>query len=205
MVNLTQAQFAQIVAQVNRLSQQDDVELDDEQVKQILQHLNLSNDLLEDAISQLNQRRSRIQEQQRHRIVISTIAIMIFGLLTTMAVVYQKQQNRIAQIAAIQDSVTLQNSAKSATQFDRQKDSQIFYRVTLKNAPLNERLMISCRWSDSTGQILHQSRNQTQEITQSPWTTACSTPLTPQSPSGTWNVKMSLEERPISDQTFIVK
>ncbi|MER3435043.1 MAG: DUF3859 domain-containing protein [Leptolyngbya sp. ERB_1_1] len=205
MANLTQAQFAQIAAEVDRLSQQDDVELDDEQVQQILQNLDLPDDLLEDAIAQLHQRRSRIQEQQRHRIVISTIAIMIFGLLTTMAVVYQKQQNRIAQIAAIQDSLTSQKSAKPVTQFDRQKDSQIFYRVTLKNVPINDRLMIRCRWSDSTNQIVHQSRNQTQEITRSPWTTACSTPLTAQSQAGTWSVKMSVEERPISDQTFIVK
>jgi hypothetical protein len=146
-----------------------------------------------------------IQKQQRRKIVLSTIAIMIAGLTTTIAVVYQKQQNRIARIAAIQDIVTLQDSAKPVKQFDRRKDQQIFYRVTLKNVSINDRLIVSCRWADPTGQIVHQSRYQTPEISRSPWVVACNAPLTPQSQAGTWNVKMNVEERPISDRSFIVK
>ncbi|MBW4528348.1 MAG: DUF3859 domain-containing protein [Phormidium tanganyikae FI6-MK23] len=205
MDSLTQNQLAQIVAEVDRFSQQDDAELDDAQIKQILENLNLPSNLLEDAIAQLRKRQSLAQQQQRHKIVISTIAIMIAGLITTIAVVYQKQQNKIDRISAIQDNVTLQNPVKSVTQFDRQKDTQIFYRVTLKNAPINDRLIISCRWTDSTGQTVHQSRSQTQEITRSPWTTFCNAPLTPQSQIGTWKVRMSVEERSISDRTFVVK
>ncbi len=205
MASLTQDQLDQIVAEVDRLSQQDDTELDDERVKQILQNLNLPNDLLEDAIARLHQRQFVAQRQQRHRIVISTIAIMIVGLITTIAVVYQKQQNKIARIEAIQDSVTLQDLAKPVAQFDRQKDAKILYRVTLKNAPINDQLMISCRWNDPTSQTVYQSRYQTQSIDRSPWTTFCNAPLTPQSQPGAWNVKMSVEERPISDRTFIVK
>lgn len=202
---LTQAQLSQVVAEVDRLSQIRDAELDREQVKQILQELNLPDDLLDDALVQIRRREALAQQKQRHKIVISTLIIMVVGLMAMLAIVHQKQQNRIAQIAAIQDIVTLKNSANSVAQFDRQKDVQVFYRVTLKNPPVNDHLSVSCNWIDPTGQTVHQSRYQTQEITRSPWTTFCYAPLTPQSNPGTWTVKMSIAERPISEQTFVVK
>jgi hypothetical protein len=202
---LTQAQLSQVVAEVDRLSQVREAELDQHEVKQILRELNLPDDLLDDAIVQLRRREALDQQKQRHKIVISTIVIMIAGLIATVAVVQYKQQNKIAQITAIQDITTLDNSANPAQQFDRQKDSQIYYRVTLKNPPINDRLTVSCNWTDSTGQMVHRSRYQTQEITRSPWTTYCLAPLTPQSNPGNWTVKMSIENRHISDQTFVVK
>ncbi|MBD1858201.1 MULTISPECIES: DUF3859 domain-containing protein [Leptolyngbya] len=202
---LTQAQLSQVIAEIDRLSQLRDNELDREQVKQILQELNLPDDLLDDAIVQLRRREALAQQNQRHKIVISTIAIMIVGLIATVAVVQQKQHNKIARIAAIQDIVTLKDSTNSVTQFDRTKDAQVFYRVTLKNPPINDRLAVSCDWLDSTGERIHQSRFQTQEITRSPWTTFCFAPLSPQSKPGNWTVKMSIAERPISEETFVVK
>ncbi|MGG6264936.1 hypothetical protein ACQ4M3_02575 [Leptolyngbya sp. AN03gr2] len=203
MATLTEAQLDQIVAELDRL--QDDSEFDDHQIKEILQTLDLPNDLLEAAIAQVHHRRLLFQKQQRKKIVLSTIAIMIAGLTTTIAVVHQKRENQLNRIGAIQHIVTLESSAKPVTQFDRQKDQQIFYRVTLKNAPINNRLRISCRWSNSTGQIVHQSRYQTEEISRSPWVVTCNAPLTPQSQAGKWNVKMSVEERSISDRSFTVK
>ncbi|BAU10402.1 hypothetical protein LEP3755_08860 [Leptolyngbya sp. NIES-3755] len=203
MATLTEAQLDQIVAEIDRL--QDDSELDDYQIKEILQKLDLPNDLLEDAIAQIHRRRLLLQKRQRQKIVLSTIAIMIAGLTATIAVVYQKQQNRLARIGAIQHIVTLESSAKPVQQFDRQKDQQILYRVTLKNVPVNDRLRISCQWRDSTGQLVHQSRNQTEEITRSPWVVTCNAPLTPQSQAGKWNVKMSVEERSLIDRSFTVK
>ena len=204
-MNLTQAQLAQVLIETDRVSQISDSVIDPEQVRQILHDLNLPNELLEDAIAQVQQYQLQSQQKQRHRIVLFTIAIMIAGLIATIAVVYQKQQNRIARIAALQDTVTRQDSTQPVNQFDRQKDSQVSYRVTLKDAMVNERLRISCRWSDPSGQTAYQSRYQTEKISRSPWETVCNAPLTPQSQTGTWSVKMFVEERPISDQTFVVK
>lgn len=203
MANLTEAQLDQIVAEIDRL--QDDTEFEDYQIKEILQTLNLPNDLLEAAIAQVHYRRLLLQKQQRRKIVLSTIAMMIAGLTTTITVVYQKQQNRLDRIAAIQNIVTLESSAKPVKQIDRQKDQQVFYRVTLKNVPINERLRVRCQWRDSTGQLVHQSRQQTEEISRSPWVVTCNAPLTAPSQPGTWNVKMSVEERSLIDRSFIVK
>lgn len=203
MATLTQTQLDQIVAEIDRL--QDDAELNDHQIKEILQQLDLPHELLEDAIAQIHKRRLSLQKQQRQKIVLSTIAIMIAGLTATIAVVYQKQQNRIARIAALQDIVTLESSAKPVKQFDRTKDNQMLYRVTLKNAPINDRVTVGCQWTDSTGQIVHRSRYQTESISRSPWVVSCAAPLTSQSQTGTWNVKISVEERSMSNHTFAVK
>lgn len=203
MANLTLAQLDQVIAELDR--RQDDAEFNDYQIKQILEKLDLPSDRLESTIAQIHERRLLLQKQQRRKIVFSTIAIMIAGLTTTIAVVYEKQQNRMARIAAIQDIVTLESSAKPVTQFDRAKNQQMFYRVTLKDVPISAQVRVSCQWTDSTGQIVYQSRYQTEEINRSPWVVACSAPLTPQSQTGTWTVKMSVEERSISDQTFSVK
>ena len=51
---LTDEQLGKIVAEASRLSQQN--ELDTEQVKQVLTELNLSPDLLDDAMVQLQRR-----------------------------------------------------------------------------------------------------------------------------------------------------
>ncbi len=47
---LTQSQLTQIVAEVERLSQRQQEELDTEEIREILQELNLQPELLEDAI-----------------------------------------------------------------------------------------------------------------------------------------------------------
>lgn len=46
---LTQAQLSQVVTEVEQLWRRREAELDSEQVKEILQELNLPSDLLEDA------------------------------------------------------------------------------------------------------------------------------------------------------------
>jgi hypothetical protein len=205
MDSLTKAQLTQLAAEADRVFQRDDIQLDDEQVKQILQKLDLPHSLSDEAIAHLRQRQLLRQRQQRHKIVLSTIAIMVFGIVTTIAVVYQKHQTKMDQVEALQAKVTQQDSAEPIAQFDRQKDSEMLYRVTLKNVPVNDRPRITCLWSDPTDQIVYQSRYQTGNVAQSTWTTSCKAPLTPEAQAGTWSVRMLIEERPISDQTFVVK
>ena len=49
---LTQAQLAQVVAEIDKLSRQRESELAPDQVREILRELNLPDELLEDAIAQ---------------------------------------------------------------------------------------------------------------------------------------------------------
>jgi transcriptional regulator of met regulon len=64
---LTQAQLSQIVAEVERLSQRRDDELEPEQVKQILQELSLPPELFDEALVQLRRREALAVQQRRNR------------------------------------------------------------------------------------------------------------------------------------------
>lgn len=76
---LTQAQLSQVVAEVERLSQQRETELNREQVKEILQELNLPSDLLEDALLQLRRREALDRQQRRNRLIVAAV-VAIFSV-----------------------------------------------------------------------------------------------------------------------------
>ena len=203
---LTQTQLAQVVAEVGQLSQQRDEELSTEQVKQILQELNLPDDLLDDALVQLTRRDALAKQQKRNWIIGSAIAITLIGGIAAATVFHQQYQQQIGRISATQNRITLtKNSQTNVEEIDRQKNPQVFYQVTLKDVPLGDRLHLTCDWVNPTGQVVRQSNYQTQPIEQPFWTTYCFHRIDSGSTVGTWQVKMSVEGHFLSRQTFVVK
>lgn len=72
---------------------------------------------------------------------------------------------------------------------------EVFYRVTLKDAPLGQKLQLHCDWIDPQGQVALRRSYQTQTITTEIWKTYCRADFTPASPTGTWTVEMYLHNR----------
>ncbi len=203
---LTQTQLAQVVAEVGQLSKQRDEELSSEQVKQILQELNLPDDLLDDALAQLTRRKALARQKKRNWLIGSAIAVVIVGGIAAAAIFHQQYQQSIARISAGQSRITLTKNSPANVEFvDRQKNPQVFYQVTLKEVPLGDRLHLTCDWIDPSGQVVQQSNYQTQPIENPLWTTYCFYRLDSRSPAGTWQVQMSLEGRSLSRQSFGVK
>ena len=203
---LTQTQLAQVVAEVGQLSKQRDEELSIEQVKQILQELSLPDDLLDDALVQLTRRKALAKQQKRNWIIGGAIAVTLVGGIAAATIFHQQYQQQIERVSATQNRITLaENSQTNVGEVDRQKNPQVFYQVTLKDAPLHDRLRLTCDWVDPTGQVVQQSNYQTQSIEQSFWPTYCSHRFDSGSAVGTWQVKMALEGRFLSRQTFVVK
>lgn len=201
---ITQTQLAQVVAEVGQ-SKQRDKELS-LQVKQVLQELNLPDDLLDDALVQLTRRKALIRQQKRIWLIGSAIATTLIGATAAAMIFHQQYQQEIARIAVTQNRVTLtKNSQTNIGEIDRQKNSQVFYQVTLKDVPLGDRLGLTCDWINPTGQVVQQSNYQTQPIEKSSWTTYCFYRLDRRSAVGVWQVQMSLEGRFLSRQTFVVK
>jgi len=203
---LNQAQLEQIVAEVQQLAQRHEAELDTEQVKEILRELNLPPEFLEDAMVQLRRREALAVEQRRKRWLIGGSVGAIAFLLLAFTLFTQNQQQTLARVIAQNNRITLaQDDGGNLTKISRQADNQIFYRVTLKNAPVGQKLALSCNWVDPSGQIVHQNRYQTQEITTPIWNTSCRHNISSASPSGTWKVQAFLGERLLSDATFNVQ
>lgn len=203
---LTQTQLAQVVAEIDKLSQQRDLELAPDQVREILRELNLPDELLEDAIAQMHRREALEKQQRRNRwiaiastgVVISAIAIgILFG---------QNQQQKIAGVAATEDRISLsKKGGDSLTQVNPKINPRIYYQVTLKNAPIGSQLSLQCDWTNPSGQIVRQSKYTTRTIDTAVWNTNCFYDLGSASPPGNWQVRMSLDGRAIGSEPFVVK
>jgi hypothetical protein len=203
---LTQTQLEQIVAEVGRLSNVREAELSSEEVTQILQELGLPPELLNEALIQLQRREALAQQQRRNRWIAGGLAAAAVGAIAiTGFYIYQNQQ-AIDRVSIQQNRITsVQDDGGNLTVISRQNNPEIFYRVTLKDAPIGKKLSLSCDWIDPSGQIVKQNRYQTREIDKPIWNTQCRYQIGTAATTGNWQVKMFLENRAIGSASFQVK
>jgi hypothetical protein len=205
---LTEAQMAQVVAEVERLSQRRDAEYNPEQVKEILAELNLPPELLEDAMVQLRRKEALEVQKRRNRWIMGGVVVVLIGAIATAGVFMQNQSkvaDAIANVSASGSRITLAQAGGNLTVIDRQSNPRVYYRVTLQNAPVGEKLSLACDWIDPSGNVAHQSRYQTSQIDKSVWPTYCYHQLNSGSAAGTWKVQMLLGNRTVSTSSFNVK
>ena len=203
---LTTEQLTQIIAEVERLQVRREAEIEPEQVKEIIQELGLAPDLLDEALVQVQRRQALELQQKRDRTltigIIAAVVVMIAGTLFGI----QQYNSALAKVFAQTDRITLtQDNGGDLTNISRQNNPEVFYRVTLKDVPLNQKLDFSCNWIDPTGQIVKQNRYQTREIDKSIWDTQCRYTIGSASTPGKWKVQIFLQNRQLSEAEFEVK
>ncbi|MEH2075687.1 MAG: DUF3859 domain-containing protein [Nostoc sp.] len=203
---LTQEQLSQIVTEVEGLQVRREAELDQQQVREILQELNLPPELLDEALIQLNRRQALEVQQRRNRWIASGVVALLIILSASTIFFIRQQNSALSRVSAQQDRITLgQNTGGDLKIVSRQTNPEVFYRVTLKDAPLAKKLALSCNWIEPSGQIVKQNKYQTREINTSIWDTQCRYTINPAATVGNWQVQMFVEGRQISDETFEVK
>ncbi len=203
---LTQAQFAQVVAEAERIAQRREAELDADQVKEILRDLNLSPDLYEEALIQLRRREALAAQQQRRRWLLAGLGAAAAVLVAGSLVLVQRQQQGLANLSAYQDRITLAgDQGSSLTTVDRQTSPKVTYRVTLQNAPIGQRVELRCDWRDPNGQVAHQNLYRTRTIDRTAWPTSCAYQMGPANVPGPWTVEIAAGGRSLSRQTFTVR
>ncbi|NEP79412.1 MAG: hypothetical protein F6K39_15310 [Okeania sp. SIO3B3] len=206
---LTQVQFTQLVAEVEQLSRQRDEEIDREQMEQILQKLNLPTDLVDEAMMQLRRREALAVEQKRNKLitigVLSGLVVVIAGSFLWFQT--QKQALNNVYVNSGQSQLTFETNSgkKSLTIVDSQQNPEVFYRVTLQDAPVGKKLSLGCNWINSNGEISHQNSYQTKQINKAVWPTYCKYKFHSGSPVGNWRVEMYLGDRFLSQTEFTVK
>lgn len=202
---LTQEQLNQIIAEVQGLQLRQEAELDQQQVKDILQELNLAPELLDEALIQLGRRQALEVQQRRNKLIGFGVAgAVILGIALTIFF-NQQQGSLLANVSAQQDRITLESNNGNLKNVSRQSNSELFYRVTLKDAPIGKKLNLSCNWIDPSGQVVKQNNYQTREVTTSVWDTFCRYTINSTATVGNWKVEMFLDGRKISDETFVVQ
>ncbi len=203
---LTQAQLAQVVAEIDKLSNQRDLELGTDQVREILRELNLPDELLEDAIAQMHRREALEKQQRRNRLIAISSTVVVISTIALGVLFQQNRQRQNAQVVATEDRIALsKKGGDSLTQVNRQINPRIYYQVTLKNAPIGSQLSLQCDWINPSGQIVRQNKYQTRTVDTAVWNTNCFYDLGSASPPGNWEVRMSLDGRAIGTEPFVVK
>ena len=203
---LTQEELAQIILEMEKMRSRTEDELTREQVEDILQELNLSPDLLDDALRQLRRKQALQAQQKRNRSIgFGVIASLL--VVVGLAVFFVQQHNSaIAKVQAQDDRITLaENNGDNFEVIERQDSPQLVYRVTLKDAPINKNLDLLCNWINPNGEVVRQNRYQTRNITTSVWNTRCRYTISPSAPVGNWQVEMLLNGRRLSEADFEVQ
>lgn len=203
---LTQKQVSQIVAEVERLSQRRQSEIEVEELQQILHELNLPDDLLDEAVMQVYRKQALDNQKKRNRWIIGGVMAVVLGAVAATFFVQQQHYSALARISVYDSRVGFRrNDSTHIKEIERQKTPEVFYNVTLQNAPVGKQVELGCNWLDPSRQIAHQSIWKTKTIAKEVWNTHCRYQFKQNAPTGTWIVQMTLDDEVLESQQFLVK
>jgi hypothetical protein len=200
---LTTQQLDRIVGEVGRLANRQQDELDRSEVQKILAELNLPPELLDEAIIQVQRKEALARQQKRNLgIAIASITALVM-LVAGTNLFFQNKATTISKINVSQDRITLvQDGGENLNPV--KKGSEIVYRVTLNDAPIGEKLNITCNWLDSAGKIARTNRYETKNITTPVWNTACRYQMPLNASTGAWKVQILVGDRLLKQAPFEV-
>jgi hypothetical protein len=203
---LSQAELEQVIAEVGQLSLRREAELDRQQVQQILQELNLPPELLDDALVEIRRRQALQSQRRRNRLLVVAVVTVLVGAIATVGLYIQQQQQAIARVQVYESRVTLTADGRGQLGvINRQASPRAYYYVTLQNAPIGQKLSLTCDWIDPRGGVAHQSHYSTRQIDKAVWQTYCYYQFDPSAAVGNWQVKMSVGSRVLSNTSLMVK
>jgi hypothetical protein len=201
---LTTQQLDRIVGEVGRMANRQADDLDRSEVEKILQELNLPPELLDEAMIQVQRKDALAREQKRNKgIAIAAIAaLVIIGI--GVGVSFQNKAASISKVTATQDRITLvQDGGENLQTVAR--GSQIAYRVTLNDAPVGDKLNLTCNWLNPSGQIAHTNRFETKNITTPVWNTQCRYAIPLDAATGSWKVQILAGDKLLEQAPFDTK
>jgi hypothetical protein len=199
---LTTQQLEQIVGEVGRLAHRKQAELDRSQVQEILQELNLPPELLDDAMIQVQRKEALSRVRKRNLGIaiagVTVVAVMLVGT----NLLFQNQAAKLTKIYVTQDRITLVQNGENLTKVS--KGVEITYRVTLSEAPIDQKLNLTCNWLDPQGQVSHANRYDTKNITTPIWNTTCRYQIPTDAMLGNWKVRILVGDRLLKQTSFEV-
>lgn len=203
---LTPKQVSQIVAEVERLSQRRQSEIEVEELQQILHKLNLPDDLLDEAVMQVYRKQAMDNQRKRNRLIIGGVLAVVVGAIAATFFMQQQQQQALERINVYDSRIGFRrNDSTNLEQIERQRTPEVFYNVTLKDVPIGEQVALGCNWVDPSREIAHQNSWKTKTISKEIWNTHCRYKFKESVPAGNWLVQMTLDDEVISSNKFVVK
>jgi len=138
--------------------------------------------------------------------------LLLAGIFSLMAVgvywlvVAGENTLRKPAVSAVSGRITLEaDDGKSIRSVNRQANPEVWYRVQLENAPVGEKLSLTCEWVDNRGTIVYRNQYETKTIDQSSWQTHARCRIKPDATLGLWVVRLKLKNRVLREETFEVR
>ncbi|MCY7366653.1 MAG: DUF3859 domain-containing protein [Chamaesiphon sp.] len=200
---LTTQQLELIVGEVGRLANRQAEELDRSEIEKILVELNLPPELLDEAMIQVQRKEALVKQKQRTIGMVIASVIALVMIIAGASLFSQSKNSSLAKITASADRITLVQSNEDI-QIVKQ-GSELAYRVTLNDAPVGEKLNLTCNWMDPTSRVIHTNRFETKNITTSVWNTQCRYKVPTSAPTGNWKVQIFVGDRSLEQAPFVVK
>jgi hypothetical protein len=198
---LTTQQLDRIVGEVGRMANRQADELDRSEVQKILQELNLPPELLDEAMIQVQRKDALEREQKRNRglAIAGVTALVIMGV--GIGILAQNRASSIAKVTASQDRITLaQDGGENLQAVSR--GSALTYRVTLNDAPVGDKLSVTCNWLNPGGKVAHTNRFETKNITTPVWNTQCRYQMPIGADAGAWKVQILVGDKLVEQAPF---
>jgi hypothetical protein len=116
-----------------------------------------------------------------------------------------RDQARGTEVSAASGRLSLaQDDGGNLGTVDRQSRPEMWYRVSLNDAPIGKSLPLVCEWTDPAGKVVHRNRYSTRRIDRANWPTHARCRFGPDSTAGTWTVKLLLDGRVLHSLAFEV-
>ena len=137
--------------------------------------------------------------------LIAAVLVALAGAAVLVSTMRNRATEQLAQVTAAQARLTLAtDDGGHLDVVHRDRDPDLYYRVTLSGAPHGARLPLVCDWLDPAEQIAHENRYETRPIDRDIWPTHCHYRIGSAAAVGEWKVRMRLNERVVSETAFTV-
>ena len=178
------------------------------QVAEVLAEVDLPADLVDEAHDRVLAKRAEARDRKRKRVLLGTLltGTLAFGL--AVAVWSSGRAATMANITAQSGQLSLGAPAEGgrATSAFRAVDRpDVFYTVTLTNAPTGQTLDVRCDYRDPSGSVARQITYTTKTIKTPVWETHGHYVLPAAAPAGAWSVEMTVENNALRREQFHVE
>lgn len=201
---LSEKEVVRLVAEVSKMDAERQQMLDKAQVAQILRDLDLSEDMLDEAMIRLEQSRAE-EKRKKSQMQIGMIGVVLAVVsLVTIFGVNMTHNNELAAITASQTRIASQSAPTADVNVVNAGGGMIEAHVTLQNVPQGQRIPMRAKWIDPTGVVFHENSWQTKPAQGSTWDTHAKCDITGGAAKGNWLVKFFVGDREVASKPFVV-
>ncbi len=201
---LSEKELVRLVVEVSKLDQERQQMLDKAQVSQILQELNLSEDLLDEAMVRLDEK--RVAEKKKRSVISVVAAVAVVAIIGISASLWMgaNYSGQLAKVTATDTRITTEVQSSADLSVITAGNGTIFAQVTLHDVPMGTRLPMRVQWLEPNGAVYRENTWQTKPTDKETWQTHAKVDLPASAAKGDWVAKFFLGDRVVATKKFVV-